>query len=164
VNDPAPRPGSYSPVPDLAELCAVQVRRLMSNADMALRTRAILLRLRDGLDIGLEDSKHALAWREALDRSGMRRMTSDEQQGVYLDEITRVMRENNDLRAENERLRAELDAHGADVSVNIIPGDRAMLERVLAATSDWKPEEGDVVRAAADGTQATWRGGMWVLE
>jgi len=138
-------PPPYSPVNDLAELCAVAVHRLTASAGDALRMRAVLLRLRDGLDIGLEDSRDPARWREAIDR--------------------RLREAIAELRAENERLRAELDAHRKqDGDVRIVPGGRAMLERVLAQPSSWQPKEGEVVRAAADGTQVTWRGGMWVLE
>jgi hypothetical protein len=201
VNAPAPKPGSYSPVGDLAELCALAAYRLINSGGGALHTRAVLLRLRDGLDVGLEDSRDQAEWREAIERwlgggmpgtptgrvladqRGTEMIATAQRQVLELNEllgasetryadahanasavIAQQAMKNTALVAENARLRAELDAHGVDVSVDIIPGDRAMLERVLAATSDWQPEEGEVVRAAADGYQVTWRGGAWVPE
>jgi hypothetical protein len=188
-------PPPYSPVDDLAELCAVAVHRLTASAGDALRMRAVLLRLRDGLDIGMDDSRHALAWREAIERwlgGGMpgtptgkalaertEMIATAQRQVLDLNELLETSERTNvafqeqrringeviaELRAENERLRAELDARAAAGEVRIVPGDRAMLDRVLAQPSPWHPEEGEVVRAAADGYQVTWRGGVWVPE
>jgi hypothetical protein len=188
-------PPQYSPVNDLAELCAVAVHRLTASAGDALRMRAVLLRLRDGLDIGMDDSRHALVWRDALDRwlgGGMpgtptgkalaertEQIATAQRQVLELDAENARLRErdqnasavvaqqameNTALVTENARLRAELDARdNPDANVNIVPGDRAMLERVLAGTG-WQPDEGEVVRAAADGYQVTRRGGAWVPE
>jgi hypothetical protein len=49
----------------------------------------------------------------------------------------------------------------AEGRLSIVPGNRALLEQLLAETG-WRPDEGDVVRAAADGYEVEWRAGTWV--
>jgi hypothetical protein len=182
VNAPAPKPGSYSPVGDLAELCALAAYRLINSGGGALHTRAVLLRLRDGLSIGLEDSRDQAEWREAIERwlgGGMPgtptgRVLADQRGTEMIATAQRQVLELNELLGASETRYADAHANASAViaqqameNTALVAENarlRAELERVLAATSDWQPEEGEVVRAAADGYQVTWRGGAWVPE
>jgi len=174
-------PPQYSPVNDLAALCAASARRLIASAGDTLRVRSVLIALSDGLEVHGDGTRDPAAWRAAIERwlgGGMREQLAIAQQlearertVTALDTAFQEQRRVNgeviaELHAENARLRAELDARdNQDANVNIIPGPREMLEKVLASpSSDWQPEEGEVVRAAADGYQVTRRGGVWVPE
>jgi len=95
-----------------------------------------------------------------------------DQRGGLEEALTVRVRELHALRAENARLRAELDAcKSRDVTAPwpppgyaVFPGGREAMERTLAMSGGFPGKEGDVVRAAADGYTLTRRGGAWVPE
>ena len=90
----------------------------------------------------------------------LRRLLSQREDGyqVLAAGHSRTLGEKN---AEIARLQAEIDARD-DRKVHIVPGGRAMLERLLTGRGGWVPEEGETVRASADGYTVRWNGAAWV--